>query len=99
MQKKEYARLVFPGNFELECLRDEWGMELHQQASQVLKFWDTFEWGLWFGGNLLYSCENKYHLCANERGWIGAQVCEEQAVSNRRFWGDFETPAMRAISS
>ena len=95
MQKKEYARLVFPGNFELECLRDEWGMELHQQASKVLTFWDTFEWGLWFGGLLLYSCENTYHLCANERGWMGAQVCEEQAVSNRRFWGDFETPAMR----
>ena len=96
VQRKECVRLVLPSDFEPECLRAEWGVELHQQESKVLVFWDTFEWGVWFAGHLLYSCGDVYYLCTRERGWAGAVLCEEEAGGRRRFWGEFETPAMRA---
>ena len=96
VQRKESVWLVLPGDFEPECLRVEWGVEIHQQESKVLVFWDTFEWGVWFGGHLLYSCGDVYYLCTREGGWTGAVLCEEEAGGRRRFWGEFETPAMRA---
>ena len=58
-------------------------------------FWDTFEWGLWFGGHVLYSCGEVCHLCTHEAGWLGLVVCEERTESGRRFWRDFETEPMR----
>jgi CHAD domain-containing protein len=71
-------------------------VEIHPQESRVLAFWDTFEWGLWFGGHVLYSSGGVYHLCAHEGGWLGTVVYEERAGGGRRFWRDFETGAMRA---
>jgi CHAD domain-containing protein len=96
VQSKESVRLTLPGDLGPECLRDEWSVDIHTQASKVLAFWDTFEWGLWFGGHVLYSSGGVYHLCAREGGWSGAVVCEERAGGRRRFWKDFETRAMRA---
>ena len=84
-QRKEPVRLVLPGEFGPECLRGEWHGEVHQQESNVLTFWDTFEWGLWFGGHALYSCGEVYHLCSRQEGWLGPVVCVEQAGSRRRF--------------
>lgn len=94
--KKECVRLVLLGDLRPECLREEWNVEIHPQESRVLAFWDTFEWGLWFGGYVLYSCSEVYHLCTQEEGWLGAVLCEEQAGGKRRFWKDFETESMRA---
>ena len=71
-------------------------MDLHRPESRVLTFWDTFEWGLWFGGHVLYSSGGVYSLCAREAGWPGPAACEEHAGGGRRFWRDFETAAMRA---
>jgi CHAD domain-containing protein len=95
VQKKEYARLVLPGDLDPECLREEWSGEIHQMDTLVLTFWDTFEWGLWFGGHILYSCGNVYRLCVRDEGWLGVQVCEEAKRDKRRFWKDFETHSMR----
>jgi CHAD domain-containing protein len=58
-------------------------------------FWDTFEWGLWFGGHILFSCENVYHLCSRENGWLNADLCSEKSGKIRRFWSDFTTEPMR----
>lgn len=96
VHSKESVRLALPGDLGPECLREEWSVESHPQESRVLVFWDTFEWGLWFGGHVLYRCSGVYHLCTREDGWPGAVVCEEQAGGRRRFWRDFETGAMRA---
>ena len=96
MRKKESARLALPGDIGPECLQEGWGVETRQQEQRILTFWDTFEWGLWFGGYLLYSCGDVYHLCAREEGWFGETLCEEKAGSRRRFWGDFETTSMRS---
>lgn len=73
-QSKESVRLTLPGDFGPECLREEWSVKIHPQESRVLSFWDTFEWGLWFGGHILYSSGGMYHLCAREEGWPGAVV-------------------------
>ncbi len=72
--------MVLPGDLGPECLRTEWRLEIHSQESKVLEFWDTFEWGLWFGGHVLYRCGGVYNLCRHENGTIGAVVC----VRNRQ---------------
>ncbi len=96
VQNKESVRLVLPGDLGPECLRTEWRLEIHSQESKVLEFWDTFEWGLWFGGHVLYRCGGVYNLCRHENGTIGAVVCEEQAVGIRRSWRDFKIEPLRA---
>lgn len=95
-QKKEFVRLLLPGGLDPECLQEEWTVATHQQESRFCTFWDTFEWGVWFGGHLLYSSGGVYYLCAREGGWLGALLCEEKAGGQRRFWRDFETVPMRA---
>jgi len=95
LKKNEGIRLVLPGNLTVESLQEEWSVELHKQESRTLAFWDTFEWGLWFGGYVLYSYGNVYHLCSREDGWLGAVVCKEESAGSHRFWGDFETVSMR----
>lgn len=95
-QRIEGVRLLLPGDFGPECLQDEWNVVFHQQQKRTATFWDTFEWGLWFGGHVLYSCGNVYHLSTLDDGWLGAVVCEEETGDKLRFWGDFKTAAMRA---
>jgi CHAD domain-containing protein len=96
MQRKQYVRLALPVDLAPECLRDKWNVDIHPQNSRSLVFWDTFEWGLWFGGHVLYSCGDVYRMCALEDSWLGAVLCEEQAGGRRRFWKDFETESMQA---
>jgi len=96
MHDKDSGRLTLPGDLGPECLREEWDVDIHSQESNVLAFWDTFEWGLWFGGHLLYSADGVYCLCTRDGGWLGTVLCEEPAGTMRRFWRDFETRGMRA---
>ena len=98
VQSKQCVRLALPGDLGPDSLREQWHVEMHPQESRVLTFWDTFEWGLWFGGHLLYSYGELYFLCSRDTGedrWLGAVLCEEQAKGRRRFWGDFENEPMR----
>ena len=97
MNSKESVRLALPGALAPQCLRDEWGVEVHPRESMALTFWDTFEWGLWFGGHVLYSCGEFYRLCSRTDRWMGSIVCEEPAAGGRRFWGDFKTEQMREL--
>jgi CHAD domain-containing protein len=97
LKKNEGVRLVLPGELKVESLQEEWSVELHKQESKTLAFWDTFEWGLWFGGYVLYSFGDVYHLCTREDGWLTAVLCEEESAGRRRFWGDFETVSMRTV--
>ena len=99
MQSKQGVRLALPGDLGLDCLREAWVVDSHPQESRVLTFWDSFEWGLWFGGRVLYSSRGCYRLCtrgSREAGWLGAVLCEERAGTRRRFWRDFESEAMRS---
>ena len=91
----EGIRLVLPNDLKVSSLQEERHVVFHEQESRTLAFWDTFEWGLWFGGYVLYSYGGVYHLCSREEGWLGAVICEEETGDRRRFWGDFETVSMR----
>lgn len=95
MQSQDSVRLVLPGPLTPGCLREEWRVDVHQRESISLTFWDSFEWGVWFGGHLLYSCAGIYRLCSREEGWLGTLLCEEKAVGRRRFWGEFQAEPMR----
>jgi CHAD domain-containing protein len=98
VQGKKSVRLTLPADLGPECLREQWRLEVHPQESKVVTFWDSFEWGVWFGGHVLYSCDQVYRLCDRttlEHGWLGTALCEERAAGRRRFWGDFETEPMR----
>lgn len=88
--------MLLPGGLGPECLQDEWNLATHQQELRPCTFWDTFEWGVWFGGHILYSSGGVYYLCVRENGWIGALLSMEKAGVQRRFWRDFETVPMRA---
>ena len=95
VRRIEGVRLVLPVDLGPECLQEEWNVEFHQQQKRTVTFWDTFEWGLWFGGHVLFSCGDVYHLSTLDDGWIGTVLCEEETSDKLRFWGDFKTAAMR----
>ena len=68
--------------------------EIRPHETRQLTYWDTFEWGVWFGGCLLFSEGKHFHLCGREVGWIGSELCgEEISGGSPRFTRDFN--AMR----
>ena len=78
-------------------LAADWQLETDRRKSQLLTFWDSFEWGIWFSGHLLYSCGDQYALCNRSNGWPGATCCLEKAVGRRQFWQDFGSGEMRQM--
>ena len=95
VQKNEFARLALPDDLGLERLQKEWSLDIQPQESKTLIFWDSFEWGVWFGGYALYSCGERYHLSVRQAGWSEPALCEEQTKGRPRFWQDFETGPLR----
>ena len=95
MYGRQSIRLVLPDGVGSEPLQELLKGETRQQETRLLTFWDTFEWGLWFGGHLLVSCGHTWSLSTREEGWPGTELCREEGGGRRRFWQDFETPAMR----
>ena len=98
MPNKLCIRLTLPGALGPDCLQQAWEVDVHPQESRVLTFWDSFEWGIWFGGHLLYSCGGVYRLAGRDHaeGWLGTVSCEERALGRRRFWEEFQSEPMRA---
>ena len=98
MESREYMRLALPGDLGPDCLQDDWRVDIHPQESMPVTFWDTFEWGIWYGGHALFSCGELYRLGKRnvpEDDWLEAGLCEEQATGRPRFWGDFKSEPMR----
>ncbi len=91
----KFERLLIPGNAGSENFPEEWHLKTNQKVSNHLTFWDTFEWGIWFGGYLLYQCEDVYHLCSREDGWLSTELCKETIPGRPRFWSDFGTMQMQ----
>lgn len=94
-QKNGSAWLQLTDNQGLECLRSIWALESSPQEAQGLVFWDSFEWGVWFGGYLLYSWNSRYQLADRIKGWPVNALHEESTPGNCRFWQEFETEGMR----
>lgn len=93
-QKSQFA-LLLPVEPGLECLRSRWILESRPQEVRNLVFWDTFEWGVWFGGYLLSSCNNLLQLTDRAR-WPGSVLCQEAVPEEvPRFWQEFASGPMR----
>ena len=89
-------RLSLPPGTGPELFREIWETETFLLESRELLFLDTFEWGIWYGGHILYATDGNYHLCLDDKGWPGSLVCREEGDGKRRFWQDFNSPEMRA---
>ncbi len=88
--------LMLPDKGGFEALQQLWTMDIHSTETRRLVFWDTFEWGVWFGGCSLYSCAEQYYLTNRQTGWTGIILCEETSNGKRCFWQDFKTVAMQS---
>ena len=66
-------------------------LEFARIETRHFTFWDTFEWGVWFGGCLLFSEGEEFRLCEKDEGWIGPELSREQIGGARpRFARDFK---------
>ena len=93
MDNPNALRMRLPEGFSHHRLREAWAgrLEIHRSETRCLTFWDTFEWGVWFGGCLLLSDGNHYRLCTREGGWIGSELSEEEITgAHPRFSRDFK---------
>ena len=87
------VRLELPEAFSDSHFFQAFGerLEIQRIDTRHLTFWDTFEWGVWFGGCLLFSQGKHFQLCRNDDGWIGSEWCgEEIAHAHPRFARDFK---------
>ncbi len=91
------SRLMLSGKLPCELLQNHYQVSISRHEQTALTFWDTFEWGMWFGGYLLYSSENIYHLCKLKDGWLGDEICSEVTDILPRFKEDFKTGRMQKI--
>ena len=64
-----------PAELEIEGLRaalePTFGIRLSEPSSAKATFYDTFEWGVWFGDRLLYQSNGQLRLCERDHDWIG----------------------------
>ena len=56
-----------PAELEIEgvraALEPAFGVCLSGPTAAKATFYDTFEWGVWFGDRLLYQCNGALRLC------------------------------------
>jgi CHAD domain-containing protein len=64
-----------PAELEIEGLRaaleSAFGIRLSEPTSGKATFYDTFEWGVWFGDRLLYQSNGQLRICERDQDWIG----------------------------
>ena len=64
-----------PAELEIEgvraALEPVFGVHLSEPTAAKATFYDTFEWGVWFGDRLLYQSNGALRLCERDHDWIG----------------------------
>jgi CHAD domain-containing protein len=53
------------------ALEPTFGLRLGEVVRTKATFYDTFEWGIWFGQRLLYQSGGQLCLCERDHDWIG----------------------------
>jgi CHAD domain-containing protein len=53
------------------ALEPTFGLRLGEVVRAKATFYDTFEWGIWFGQRLLYQSGGQLCLCERDHDWIG----------------------------
>jgi CHAD domain-containing protein len=94
-QKIEFNRLQILDGIGPESLSVEWHVETHRQELSLMTFFDTFEWGLWFGDHILFRLGDTYHLCSRVGGWPNTELYNEATPRRPQFWHDFATRPMQ----
>jgi CHAD domain-containing protein len=90
-----------PAELEIEGLRAAlepvFGIRLSEPASAKAIFYDSFEWGIWFGDRLLYQSNGQLRLCERDHDWIGdvRQALPMAAKHVPRFEWDFPAGGLR----
>ena len=91
MPNSNSIRLQLPEGFSETHFLQTFGDRLTRAETRHLTFWDTFEWGIWFGGCLLFSKGKHFWLCRRDAGWIGAEWAAEKInTEHPRFARDFK---------
>jgi CHAD domain-containing protein len=74
-ERATWKNCQIPAALEIEglcaALEATFALRLGQIVEAKATFYDTFEWGVWFGQRLLYQCEGQLRLCERDRDWIG----------------------------
>lgn len=94
-QVHEHAGVwVLPPTLTPTRLGTTWQVVEQRQTVTFCMFYDTFEWGVWFSGHLLYNDGSEYVLQTFANGWPDTVESAEQG-GNRRFWYEFSNTLMR----
>jgi CHAD domain-containing protein len=80
------------------ALEAAFSIRLSEPVRRKAIFYDTFEWGLWFGERLLYQSGGELRLCELNDDWIGdlRRAIPMSARRVPRFIWEFPEGAMRA---
>ena len=102
MESATWKNCQIPAELELEglcaALEPTFGLRLGQVVRFKATFYDTFEWGLWFGQRLLYQSEGQLRLCERVHDWIGDLRRAAPMAARRvpRFVGEFPEGDLRS---
>lgn len=79
------------------ALEPTFGIRLGEVVRAKATFYDTFEWGIWFGQRLLYQSEGQLCLCERDHDWIGDLRRATPMAARRvpRFVGEFPEGDLR----
>lgn len=90
-----------PAELESEALcaalEPTFGLQLGKLVQSKVAFYDTFEWGIWFGQRLLCQSEGQLRLCERDHDWIGdlRRATPMAAGHVPRFTSDFPEGDLR----
>ena len=74
-ERATWKNCQIPGELESEglcaALEPTFGLRLGEVVRAKATFYDTFEWGIWFGQRLLFQSEGQLRLCERDHDWIG----------------------------
>jgi CHAD domain-containing protein len=79
------------------ALESTFGFRLGEIVRARATFFDTFEWGIWFGQRLLYQSDGQLRLCERDHDWIG-DLRREMPMATRqvpRFISEFSEGDLR----
>ena len=80
------------------ALKPAFGIRLSGPTPAKATFYDTFEWGVWFGDRLLYHSDGQLQLCDRDHDWIGdlRQTLPMAAKHVPRFEWEFPEGSQRS---
>jgi CHAD domain-containing protein len=100
-ERATWKNCQIPAELESEdlwaALEPAFGLRRGQIVRAKATFYDTFEWGIWFGQRLLYQSQGQLRLCERDHDWIGDLRCASQMAAGRlpRFVWEFPAGDLR----